>query len=42
MSKYNVKLSFSDPHEINKNAIVVRANRTIRDYYIMIITGLNI
>ena len=30
MSKYNVKLSFSDPHEINKNAIVERANRTIR------------
>ena len=31
MSKYNIKLSFSDPHEINKNAIVERANRTIRD-----------
>ena len=31
MAKCNVKLSFSDPHEINKNAIVERANRTIRD-----------
>jgi len=31
MAKYNVKLSFSDPNEINKNAIVERANRTIRD-----------
>ena len=31
MAKYNVKLPFSDPHEINKNAIVERANRTIRD-----------
>jgi len=31
MSKYNIKLSFSDPHEINKNSIVERANRTIRD-----------
>ena len=31
MAKFNVKLSFSDPHEINKNAIVERANRTIRD-----------
>jgi IS30 family transposase len=31
MAKYNVKLSFSDPNEINKNATVERANRTIRD-----------
>jgi len=31
MAKCNVKLSFSNPHEINKNAIVERANRTIRD-----------
>jgi len=31
MSKCNVKLSFSDPHEINKNAIVERFNRTLRD-----------
>lgn len=31
MDKSNVKLSFSDPYEINKNSIVERFNRTIRD-----------
>jgi hypothetical protein len=31
MDKDNVKLSFSDPNEINKNAIVERFNRTLRD-----------
>ena len=31
MDKCNVKLSFSNPHEINKNAIVERFNRTLRD-----------
>ena len=31
MDKANVKLSFSDPNEINKNSIVERFNRTIRD-----------
>ena len=31
MHKYNVKLSFSNPYEINKNAIVERVNRTLRD-----------
>jgi len=31
MAKCNVKLSFSDPHEINKNALVERFNRTLRD-----------
>ena len=31
MAKSNVKLSFSDPHEINKNALVERFNRTLRD-----------
>jgi hypothetical protein len=31
MAKYKVKLSFSNPYEINKNAIVERINRTLRD-----------
>ena len=31
MNKSDVKLSFSDPNEINKNSIVERFNRTIRD-----------
>ena len=31
MDKCNVKLSFSNPYEINKNAIVERVNRTLRD-----------
>ena len=31
MDKSNVKLSFSNPYEINKNSIVERFNRTIRD-----------
>jgi len=31
MAKFNVKLSFSDPNEINKNALVERFNRTLRD-----------
>jgi len=31
MSKCDVKLSFSDTNEINKNAIVERFNRTLRD-----------
>eukprot|EP01041_Mallomonas_annulata_P018588 gene18588-37581_t len=31
MDKSDVKLSFSDPNEINKNSIVERFNRTIRD-----------
>ena len=31
MHKCNVKLSFSNPYEINKNAIVERINRTLRD-----------
>ena len=31
MDKCNVKLSFSNPYEINKNAIVERFNRTLRD-----------
>lgn len=31
MSKENVKMNFSNPYEINKNAIVERFNRTLRD-----------
>ena len=31
MDESNVKLSFSDPNEINKNSIVERFNRTLRD-----------
>ena len=31
MSKCDVTLSFSNPNEINKNAIVERFNRTLRD-----------
>jgi hypothetical protein len=31
MDKANVKLSFSNPNEINKNSIVERFNRTLRD-----------